>query len=72
MNQRLDKINKLHNKIGSRPKLEPRHKRAQGPTNIKIKINRTKWGVYKYKMTQRLDKINKQHNRIDARHKLEP
>ena len=46
MTQRLDK-NKKPNRIGSRPKLEPRHKRAQGPTNIKIKqIARTKWGIY--------------------------
>ena len=28
-------IYKPHNGIGSRPKLEPRQKRAQSPTNIK-------------------------------------
>ena len=48
MAQRLDKINEQHNVIGSRSKLEPRHKRAQGPTSIKTKrVARTKWGVYK-------------------------
>ena len=46
MTQRLNKINKTHNEIGSRPKLEPRHKRAQGPIKIKMKIVWTKWGVY--------------------------
>ena len=45
--QRLDKINKPHNEIGSRPKLEHWYKRAQGPTNIKVKqVTRTKWRVY--------------------------
>ena len=47
MAQRLDKINKQHNVIGSRPKLEPRHKRAQGPTSIITKqVAQKKWGVY--------------------------
>ena len=47
MTQRLNKINKQHNGIGSRPKLEPSHEQAQGPTKIKTKqIARTKWGVY--------------------------
>ena len=42
--QRLD--NDI-NGLGSRPKLEPRHKRAQSPTNIKTKlVARVKWGVY--------------------------
>ena len=44
MAQRLDKINKPHNVIGSWPKLEPRHKRTQGPTNIKSKISPNKMG----------------------------
>ena len=47
MTQRLDKISKQHNGISSKPKLEPRHKRAQGPTKIKEKqVASTKWGVY--------------------------
>ena len=47
MIQRLDKINKQHNETGSRPKLEPWHKWAQSPTNIKMKqVARTKWGIY--------------------------
>ena len=47
MAQRLDKINEQHNVIGSRPKLEPRHKRTQGPTSIKTKrVARTKCGFY--------------------------
>ena len=47
MTQRLDKINKQHNRIGSSPKLEPRHKWVQGPTKIKMKqVARRKWGVY--------------------------
>ena len=41
------KINKPLNEIGSRPKLEPWHKQAQGPTKIKMKqVAQTKWGVY--------------------------
>ena len=35
MTQKLDKINEQHNRIGSRPKLKPLHKQAQGPTKIK-------------------------------------
>ena len=42
MAQRLDKINEQHNIIGSRPKLGPRHKRAQGPTKIKLKTSPNK------------------------------
>ena len=46
MTLRLNKINEQHNEIGSRPKLEPRHKRAQGPIKIKTKqVAQTKWGV---------------------------
>ena len=37
MAQKLDRLDKPNDKIGSRPKLEPRHKRAQNPTNIKMK-----------------------------------
>ena len=33
----IDKINKQHNEKGVRPKLEPWHKRAQNPTNIKMR-----------------------------------
>ena len=36
MTQRLDKINKQHNGIGLRPKLEPLHKWARSPTKNKI------------------------------------
>ena len=39
-------------------KLEPRHKRAQGPTNIKMKqVAQTKWDVYRFNlgMTQLLN-----------------
>ena len=36
MTQRLNKINKQHNGIGSRPKLEPCHKWARGPIKNKI------------------------------------
>ena len=47
MTRRLDKINKQYNGIGSRPKLESRHKQAQGPTKIKTKqVAQTKWGIY--------------------------
>ena len=47
MTQRLGNINKQQNGIGSRPKLEPRRKRAQSPTNIKTKqVVWTKLGVY--------------------------
>ena len=35
MTKRPDKINKTHNEIGSRPKLEPYQKQTQGPTKIK-------------------------------------
>ena len=44
MAQRLDKVNKPHNVIGSRPKLEPKHRRTQGPTNIKTKSSSDKMG----------------------------
>ena len=44
MAQKHGKINKQHNVIGSRPKLEPRHKRAQGPTKSKTKSNPDKMG----------------------------
>ena len=44
MTQRLDKINKSHNEIGSRPKLEPWQKRAQSLTK-------------KYNETSSLDKM---------------
>ena len=47
MTKRPDKINKTHNEIGSRPKLEPYQKQAQGPAKIKTtQVARTKWGVY--------------------------
>ena len=47
MSQRLDETNKPHDGIDSRPKLEPWHEQAQGPTKIKTKqVARTKWGVY--------------------------
>ena len=50
MTQRLDKINKSHNEIGSRPKLESYKKRAQSLTKIKTKqVAQIKWGVYKGK-----------------------
>ena len=48
MTQRLDKINKQHNGIGLKPKLEPRHKWAQGPINIKYEQN----FKYKYNIKQ--------------------
>ena len=49
MTQRLDKINKPHDEIGSRPKLEFWHKWAQGPINIKTKkVAQTKCGVYNW------------------------
>ena len=55
MTQKLDKINKPHNGIGSRPKLEPWHKQAQSPTNIKTKqVARTKWDVYKIYLQDRV------------------
>ena len=45
MTQRLEQ----HNKIVSRPKLEPWHKQAQSPTKVKAKqVAQTKWGVYTY------------------------
>ena len=54
MTQKLDKINKQHNGIGSRPKLEPWHNSNLGTNEPeaqpKIKSNtvtRTKWGVYR-------------------------
>ena len=37
MTQKLDKINKQHNGIGSRHKFEPWHKQAQSPINIKMR-----------------------------------
>ena len=47
MTERLDKMNKQYNGIGSRPKLESRHKCTQDPINIKMKqVARTKWDVY--------------------------
>ena len=51
INMKQNKITqRLENDIngfGSRLKLEPSHKRAQGPTNIKTKlVARTKWDVY--------------------------
>ena len=48
MTQRLDKINKQHNGMGSRPKLESHHKWARDPNKMKINIvARTKWGAYR-------------------------
>ena len=47
MTQRLDRINKQHNGISSRPRLEPRHKWPRGLNKMKINtIARTKWGIY--------------------------
>ena len=40
--QRLDNDT---NGLGSKPKFETRHKRAQGPNKTK-QVARTKWGVY--------------------------
>ena len=48
MNQSLDKINKPHNGIGSRPKFELDINGPKVQQKFKTKqVARTKWGVYK-------------------------
>ena len=48
MTSRLDKQINETNERGSRLKLEPCHKWAQGPIKKMKQVTRTKWDVYMY------------------------